>query len=117
MPSAQYAALPETAGESENEYAPADGYPGPRPPSQYREARREDEADRNARDNLPRNVHIDATRRRRPRSTAPPFPAAKHCPTPSSDTRVRAQSDGRNRSEERRVGKECVSTCRSRWSP
>src|SRR3546814_14285078 len=22
-----------------------------------------------------------------------------------------------NRSEERRVGKECVSTCRSRWSP
>src|SRR3546814_18685840 len=23
----------------------------------------------------------------------------------------------RNRSEERRVGKECVSTCRSRWSP
>src|SRR3546814_11562252 len=29
-------------------------------------------------------------------------------------------SDGRcrtDRSEERRVGKECVSTCRSRWSP
>src|SRR3546814_2693523 len=24
---------------------------------------------------------------------------------------------GRFRSEERRVGKECVSTCRSRWSP
>src|SRR3546814_14209912 len=24
---------------------------------------------------------------------------------------------GRHRSEERRVGKECVSTCRSRWSP
>src|SRR3546814_13754858 len=24
---------------------------------------------------------------------------------------------GRYRSEERRVGKECVSTCRSRWSP
>src|SRR3546814_4516261 len=24
---------------------------------------------------------------------------------------------GRKRSEERRVGKECVSTCRSRWSP
>src|SRR3546814_15132596 len=24
---------------------------------------------------------------------------------------------GGNRSEERRVGKECVSTCRSRWSP
>src|SRR3546814_7986672 len=25
--------------------------------------------------------------------------------------------DGFRRSEERRVGKECVSTCRSRWSP
>src|SRR3546814_15242907 len=25
--------------------------------------------------------------------------------------------DGASRSEERRVGKECVSTCRSRWSP
>src|SRR3546814_20813461 len=25
--------------------------------------------------------------------------------------------DARERSEERRVGKECVSTCRSRWSP
>src|SRR3546814_13248114 len=24
---------------------------------------------------------------------------------------------GKTRSEERRVGKECVSTCRSRWSP
>src|SRR3546814_16884446 len=27
------------------------------------------------------------------------------------------QSSGSNRSEERLVGKECVSTCRSRWSP
>src|SRR3546814_19418743 len=27
------------------------------------------------------------------------------------------QLNGRVRSEERRVGKECVSTCRSRWSP
>src|SRR3546814_12601492 len=26
-------------------------------------------------------------------------------------------SDSVERSEERRVGKECVSTCRSRWSP
>src|SRR3546814_3206614 len=33
--------------------------------------------------------------------------------------RGRAHPDGRHdqRSEERRVGKECVSTCRSRWSP
>ena len=26
-------------------------------------------------------------------------------------------TSGKMRSEERRVGKECVSTCRSRWSP
>src|SRR3546814_15259883 len=31
-------------------------------------------------------------------------------------TYVKAASQN-NRSEERRVGKECVSTCRSRWSP
>src|SRR3546814_19806604 len=31
------------------------------------------------------------------------------------DDEVLANYDGR--SEERRVGKECVSTCRSRWSP
>src|SRR3546814_15324856 len=32
---------------------------------------------------------------------------------------VTAEASGpvTNRSEERRVGKECVSTCRSRWSP
>src|SRR3546814_19920325 len=29
----------------------------------------------------------------------------------------KSQNFGRTRSEERRVGKECVSTCRSRWSP
>src|SRR3546814_5431900 len=29
----------------------------------------------------------------------------------------RPASDRSHRSEERRVGKECVSTCRSRWSP
>src|SRR3546814_5424448 len=29
----------------------------------------------------------------------------------------RASFGGSKRSEERRVGKECVSTCRSRWSP
>src|SRR3546814_11735111 len=28
-----------------------------------------------------------------------------------------AQQSVESRSEERRVGKECVSTCRSRWSP
>src|SRR3546814_5841204 len=30
---------------------------------------------------------------------------------------LRADRHERERSEERRVGKECVSTCRSRWSP
>src|SRR3546814_11320030 len=30
---------------------------------------------------------------------------------------VKDYVQGRKRSEERRVGKECVSTCRSRWSP
>src|SRR3546814_10994889 len=29
----------------------------------------------------------------------------------------RAGAEGLHRSEERRVGKECVSPCRSRWSP
>src|SRR3546814_12851207 len=31
--------------------------------------------------------------------------------------RVLTLTDSAKRSEERRVGKECVSTCRSRWSP
>src|SRR3546814_19777522 len=30
---------------------------------------------------------------------------------------VQVKAPGEERSEERRVGKECVSTCRSRWSP
>src|SRR3546814_15559664 len=30
---------------------------------------------------------------------------------------VARERAGKERSEERRVGKECVSTCRSRWSP
>ena len=30
---------------------------------------------------------------------------------------IREVADVEYRSEERRVGKECVSTCRSRWSP
>src|SRR3546814_14138216 len=32
-------------------------------------------------------------------------------------TRSQKRADIVDRSEERRVGKECVSTCRSRWSP
>src|SRR3546814_14456224 len=34
-----------------------------------------------------------------------------------SDAGVRRGQPAASRSEERRVGKECVSTCRSRWSP
>src|SRR3546814_7392515 len=36
---------------------------------------------------------------------------------PPSATEGRRGDFGWARSEERRVGKECVSTCRSRWSP
>src|SRR3546814_4222220 len=47
-------------------------------------------------------------------------PALSHRQRPD-DRRQRQVHDrrthGRQRSEERRVGKECVSTCRSRWSP
>src|SRR3546814_14726562 len=42
-------------------------------------------------------------------------------PEPGTVTGLRVLVDGcigpQVRSEERRVGKECVSTCRSRWSP
>src|SRR3546814_14322654 len=33
------------------------------------------------------------------------------------ESSYRSRIDGNSRSEERRVGKESVSTCRSRWSP
>src|SRR3546814_15668633 len=36
-------------------------------------------------------------------------------PAELADWKLELAGDGR--SEERRVGKECVSTCRSRWSP
>src|SRR3546814_9564794 len=42
-----------------------------------------------------------------------PIPPKSSSPVPSG----RAARASRKRSEERRVGKECVSTCRSRWSP
>src|SRR3546814_13328927 len=38
------------------------------------------------------------------------------CPLPLAASAT-AMMFGMERSEERRVGKECVSTCRSRWSP
>src|SRR3546814_14504560 len=52
------------------------------------------------------------------------LPGRYGLPRPSLDRRetrgdenAQAQDQERCRSEERRVGKECVSTCRSRWSP
>src|SRR3546814_12762052 len=44
-----------------------------------------------------------------------PGPALDQCGRGSS--RRAANRVGGRRSEERRVGKECVSTCRSQWSP
>src|SRR3546814_8046002 len=38
-------------------------------------------------------------------------------PTPEEQAKWDVMLDDLKRSEERRVGKECVSTCRSRWSP
>src|SRR3546814_1094101 len=44
-----------------------------------------------------------------------PTPLSDFCPLFAEHD---GEGHGRNpRSEERRVGKECVSTCRSRWSP
>ena len=50
--------------------------------------------------------------------TAPPRAGApgKSAP-PAVAAAPRAAADGAGRSEERRVGKECWITCRSRWSP
>src|SRR3546814_18476123 len=53
-------------------------------------------------------------------STTPPNPPRIHRapPRPRPHPQARGRSPRcRRRSEERRVGKECVSTCRSRWSP
>src|SRR3546814_8144613 len=48
----------------------------------------------------------------------PPAPSASTAaPRASGDWLLRYPGRRRRRSEERRVGKECVSTCRSRWSP
>src|SRR3546814_11699881 len=51
-------------------------------------------------------------------------PGGWEFPVDDLSRRQRSSHDSRNvaahpaiRSEERRVGKECVSTCRSRWSP
>src|SRR3546814_2242141 len=36
---------------------------------------------------------------------------------PAQGDRIQEHAENPRRSEERRVGKECVSTCRSRWTP
>src|SRR3546814_19584163 len=52
----------------------------------------------------PRNAQCRLNASTSPTPTANSFPPCWKCPMA-------------NRSEERRVGKECVRTCRSRWSP
>src|SRR3546814_9352241 len=44
-------------------------------------------------------------------------PAAAHLVFETERQQSQQLDAGTSRSEERRVGKECVSTCRSRWSP
>ena len=51
-------------------------------------------------------------RRRRPRRTAEPTPRNRKC-----SCGTQGVGGARSRSEERRVGKECLRLCRSRWSP
>ena len=47
-----------------------------------------------------------------------PIPDKKHAAVAKGyGKRFASSSEMKSRSEERRVGKECVSTCRSRWSP
>src|SRR3546814_3574584 len=43
--------------------------------------------------------------------------AVEHRQRDAEDEQLRVEAAAHARSEERRVGKECVSTCRSRWSP
>src|SRR3546814_19213369 len=50
-------------------------------------------------------------------SLAWPFSTQYKSPTALLDLDVHFGTGALTRSEERRVGKECVSTCRSRWSP
>src|SRR3546814_14462600 len=62
---------------------------------------------------LPTQLHRDGI------TTNPSVPVSlilNHFPTSGNDTFVYTANLSR-RSEESRVGKECVSTCRSRWSP
>src|SRR3546814_13093597 len=55
--------------------------------------------------------------RARPNIRPNPCPCPDELPQASSKLERQGILESTNRSEERRVGKECVSTCRSRWSP
>src|SRR3546814_14158269 len=59
---------------------------------------------------IPRTVHVKVTA---PDGSEKEFDAVVRIATPGEAEYYR----NGGRSEERRVGKECVSTCRSRWSP
>src|SRR3546814_15537661 len=69
------------------------------------------------------NIHIRDALRFRGSITAQRFKRSENqvqTLTPDFDWQYLALYDvfdAQRRSEERRVGKECVSTCRSRWSP
>src|SRR3546814_13604100 len=63
-------------------------------------------------------VHFDRRQAQRAewrRVTAPAIRSVRT--TGAHGCRIDVAADEKARSEERRVGKECVSTCRSRWSP
>src|SRR3546814_5662409 len=49
--------------------------------------------------------------------SAPISPGAVMAPKATGSVTTATSKAPTSRSEERRVGKECVSTCRSRWSP
>src|SRR3546814_14034883 len=51
------------------------------------------------------------------RRTAPRIITASSWRKPGTAAQAALRRETHPRSEERRVGKECVSTCRSRWSP
>src|SRR3546814_13156496 len=59
---------------------------------------------------------IGDQRMRRRRAARLPYPDA-NAREEELDVIMRHSTQDGHRSEERRVGKECVSTCRSRWSP
>src|SRR3546814_11041910 len=59
------------------------------------------------------NIHYDLRRTSSDRTLFTALTDSVH----RHDGRQDVFYDAQKRSEERRVGKECVSTCRSRWSP